>query len=182
MNREPQPNTDYPAPASRGPDMASGPGRTLNLPGFGPLTRIETDFGLCPAQALRLRDRVRLRSGRFCPLARVNRLLLDESFLERHPEAQPVLVLPNRLGHGMPSEPVLLAPGQKLSGNLRLPPTLGTARDLLNAGIAQRRPERILTYVTFSFAEPEDVCASGLWLRVEPPSAKDLGDDSDDQA
>jgi hypothetical protein len=139
-------------------------------PGFGPLTRIETDFGHFPAQALRVRDRVRLRTGRFCPIARVDRLLLDEAFLDRNHDVQPILIQPGRLGYGFPAEPVLLAPGQKLSDRQRLPASFSTAHDLLLAGMAHRHPERFLTYVVFSFAEAEDVCSGGLWLRVEPPA------------
>ncbi len=143
-----------------------------DMPGFGPLTPVETDYGPYPAQALRVRDRVRLRSGRFCPIARVDRLLLDEAFLERNEDAQPVLILAGRLGYGVPRQPVLLSPGQKLSRGPGSHPMLHTARDLLDAGIALRRPERFLTYVVFSFEEPEDVCSHGLWLRVEPPAAR----------
>lgn len=150
----------------------TGPTQPWDIPGFGPLTRVDTDFGLLAVQTLRVGDRVRLRSGHFCPIARVDRLLLDEAFLERNHEAQPVLIEAGRLGFGLPAEPVLLAPGQKLSDRQGIPATLSTPYDLFRAGMAHRRPERFLTYVTFSFVEPEDVCAGGLWLRVEPPAAK----------
>jgi hypothetical protein len=143
--------------------------------GFGPLTRIETDYGPVPAHTLEVTDLVRLRTGRFGPIARVDRLLLDDAFLDRNQDAQPVLIQPGRLGYGLPVEPVLLAPGQKLSDRQKLPASLGTAHDLLLAGIAQRRPERSLTYIVLSFEEPEDVCSGGLWLRVEPIA---LGQDS----
>lgn len=139
------------------------------MPGFGPLTPIETDYGPYPAQALRVRDRVRLRSGRFCPIVRVDKLILDEAYLARNEEAQPVLVQSGRLSYSLPKAPVLLAPGQKLASGQPFSPTLRTARDLLRTGIGLRRPERFLTYVLFSFDEPEDVCSAGLWLRVEPP-------------
>jgi hypothetical protein len=146
-------------------------GATLNLPGMGPLTPIETDFGHVPAQALRVRDRVRLRTGRYCPIGWIDKLLLDEAFLERNQEAQPVVVTPGRLGYSLPAQPLHLAPGQKLSGGQGYSPSLRTARDLLRAGMAHRRPERFLTYVLFGFAEAEDVCCGGLWLRVEPPTS-----------
>lgn len=139
-----------------------------SFPGFGPLTRVETDYGHYPAQTLRVRDRVRLRSGRYCPITRIDRILLDEAFLTRNHDAQPVLIPVGRLGYGLPAEPVLVAPGQKLSDRQRLPASLSTAQDLARAGLAHRRPEQFLTYVIFSFPEPEDVCSGGLWLRVEP--------------
>lgn len=139
-----------------------------SFPGFGPLTRVETDYGHYPAQTLRVRDRVRLRSGRYCTITRIDRILLDEAFLTRNHDAQPVLIPVGRLGYGLPAEPVLVAPGQKLSDRQRLPASLSTAQDLARAGLAHRRPEQFLTYVIFSFPEPEDVCSGGLWLRVEP--------------
>jgi hypothetical protein len=154
-------------------DQASGAAARRTewvLPGFGPLTPVETDHGPYPSQALRVRDRVRLRSGRFCPIVRVDRYQLDEAFLEHNEDAQPVLVPAGRLGYGLPKAPMLLSPGQKLSVGSASNPMFHTARDLLDAGIAFRRPERFLTYVVFSFEEPEDVCSNGLWLRVEPPA------------
>ncbi len=143
-----------------------------NMPGFGPLTPVETEYGPYPAQALRVRDRVRLRSGRFRPIVRVDRLLLDEAFLERNEDAQPVLVLAGRLGYGVPKEPVLLSPGQKVSAAPGSSAPFRTARELLSAGIALRRPEKFMTYVIFSFDEPEEICSNGLWLCVEPPAMR----------
>lgn len=151
-----------------------------DIPGFGPLTPVETDFGNVPAQALRLRDRVRLRSGRYCPIAWIDRMLLDEHFLVRNHEAQPVLVPPGRLGQGLPTTPVLLAPGQRLSGGQGYAAMHRTAHDLLQSGIAYRRPETFLTYVVFGFDAPEDVNAGGLWLRVDPPAPRRRHDDADD--
>jgi hypothetical protein len=170
--------TQGPATAPLSIDAATT--ATWSPPGFGPLTRIETDFGHFPAQALRVRDRVRLRTGRFCPIARVDRLLLDEAFLDRNHDVQPILIQPGRLGYGFPAEPVLLAPGQKLSDRQGLPASLGTARDLLLAGMAHCRPERFLTYVVFSFTEVEDICSGGLWLRVEPPTPSSQQNDEEE--
>lgn len=164
------------APPEQSPAMASA----KDIPGFGPLTPIETDFGQVPAQALRLRDRVRLRSGRYCPIVWIDRLLLDENFLRRNHEAQPVLVPPGKFRHGLPACPVLLAPGQRLSGGQGYAPSLRNAHDLLQAGMAYRRPETFLTYVTFGFDAQEDVCAGGIWLRVEPPAPKQDHDDTDE--
>lgn len=143
-------------------------GATLDLPGMGPLTPIETDFGHVPALALRVRDRVRLPTGRYCAISWIDKLMLDEAFLEDNEEAQPVLLTPGRLGCGVPAEPILLAPGQKLSSGQGYSPSLRTARDLLRGGMAHRRPERFLTYVLFGFEETEDVRSGGLWLRLEP--------------
>lgn len=140
----------------------------LSFPGVGPLTPIVTDFGPVPAQALRLRDRVRLRSGQYSAISSIDRLLLDEAFLERHPGAQPVLIEPKMLGDVVPTEPILLAPGQKLSRQQDMPQICRTAYDLCRSGVARRHSEQFMTYVLFSFPEPEDVCSSGLWLHVEP--------------
>jgi hypothetical protein len=139
-----------------------------NRPGLGALTTVETDWGHFPAQALRERDRVRVRSGGYRPITRIDRLLLDDAFLEHFPDAQPIQIEAGRIGYGMPKDPVLLAPGQALAPGQGLPHGLNTARDLLRAGFGHRRPERLLTYVAFGFDEPVDVCCAGLWLRVEP--------------
>lgn len=141
------------------------------------MTPVETDWGNFPAQTLRERDRVRIRTGGYKPILRVDRFLLDEAFLEQVDDAQPVLVQAGRIGYGTPKEPVLLAPGQPLSLFQGLPPTIETARDLLRIGIGLRRPESFLTYVVLHFDEPVDICAAGLWLRVEPPVADDSDDD-----
>jgi hypothetical protein len=146
-------------------------------PGLGPLTPVETDWGNFPAQTLRARDRVRTRSGGYREILRVDRFLLDEAFLDEVEDAQPVLVQQGRIGYGMPKEPVLLAPGQLLSPGQGLPPSIETARDLLRIGIGLRRPESFLTYVVLHFDEPVDICAAGLWLRVEPHVAEDSDDD-----
>jgi hypothetical protein len=181
VDQDPSTATDPARPAPVAPlSMGVEAEPVWSPPGFGPLTRIETDFGHFPAQALRVRDRVRLRTGRFCPIARIDRLLLDEAFLNRNHDAQPVLIQPGRLGYGFPAEPVLLAPGQKLSDRQGLPASLSTARDLLRAGMAHCRPERFLTYVVFSFVEAEDVCSGGLWLRVEPPAPTSSQDDEEE--
>lgn len=150
-----------------------------DIPGLGPLTPVETDFGQVPAQALRVRDRLRLRSGRYSPITWIDRLLLDEAFLDRNHEAQPVLVSPGKMGPGAPSMPILLAPGQPLSAGQGYGASFRTARHLLDAGMAHRRPERFLTYVTFGFDAEEEVCAAGLWLRMPPRRAGRHQDDDE---
>ncbi len=139
-----------------------------NIAGFGPSTQIDTDYGPRPAQTLRVGDLVRLRSGRFGPIVRIETLQVDEADVDDISAAKPVLIGRARLGFDFPIRPVLLAPGQKLSDRQRLPETYRTAGDLLRAGFAQRHPESLLRYVVFSFAAAEDVCAGGVWLRVEP--------------
>jgi hypothetical protein len=157
----PRPHSAHPASG----DVATG--STTSLVGFGPLTRFETDFGQVPAQALRVRDRLRLHGGRYCPIRRIEKVFFDEAFLDRNPDAQPVLIEPGSLGLGLPSEPILLAPGQKLSGRQGLPVSYERARDLLGTGKAHRRTEQLVTYVVISFGEPVDICSGGLWLRAE---------------
>jgi hypothetical protein len=149
-----------------------------NRPGLGALTTVETDWGHFPAQALRERDRVRVRSGGYREITRIDRLLLDDAFLEHFPDAQPIQIEAGRIGYGLPKDPVLLAPGQVLAAGQGLPHGLNTARDLLRAGFGHRRPERLLTYVILEFDEPVDVCCAGLWLRV-PTQALALDEDDD---
>jgi hypothetical protein len=141
-------------------------GVTWAIQGFAPMTPIETEFGPFPAQTLRERDRVRVRSGLFRPILRVERLVLDEDFLDRNPDAQAVQVGADALGRGFPTAAILVSPAQVLSGSHGPSATPREARDLLVGGRAHRRPERLLTYTVLSFGEPVEVRSEGLWLLV----------------
>jgi hypothetical protein len=141
-----------------------------DFPGFGPLTRVDTMSGPFPAQALRVGDRVRTRRGNFAEIRWVDRVVLDEEFLHKHPEAQPVLIPARSLGRGLPASDVVLSPGQKLSlDGLLMPRSSCVASDLVRANGARRKIETIFTYTMFLCAQPEEVKVEGLWVKLEPP-------------
>jgi hypothetical protein len=143
-------------------------GGRWDFPGFGPLTRIETDIGDFHAGALRLRDRVRTRRGTFAEIRWIDRVLLDETFLARHPEACPVLIHAGALGRGLPKKDALVSPGQVVV--LDGPPRRErTAAELVDSGKAMRKPETIFTYTLFICAQPVEVRMEGLWVSLSPP-------------
>lgn len=144
--------------------------RQWDFPGFGPLTRIETMSGPFPAQALRVGDRVRTRKGAFAEIRWLDRVVLDEAFLHNHPEAQPVLIPGKSLGRGLPSNDVVLSPGQRVNlDGLLMPRSSCRARELIGARGGRRKSETIVTYTMFTCARPEEVKVEGLWVKLEPP-------------
>lgn len=139
------------------------------LPGFAPMTRITTSFGEVHAQALRERDLVRTRSGEFKPIRWIDRIVLDEAFLVRHPDALPVLIRANSLGRGLPRADVMLSPRQPIAPALNhLPGTARTAADLLARPGVFRKTENTLTYTLFHLGAPDYVMCERLWVHVAP--------------
>ncbi len=89
--------------------------RSLNkLIGFGPMSRVSTSFGEVPAQVLRVRDRVRTKTGEYLEIQKIDRITLDEDFLQYHPGAQPILIRAGALATNIPKADVILAPYQQI--------------------------------------------------------------------
>ena len=162
------------ADAARTPVRPARPQREATpllwtLPGFAPLTRITTSFGEVHAQALRERDLVRTRSGEFKPIRWIDRIVLDESFLIRHPDAQPVLIRANALGRGLPRADILLSPRQPIAPIFnQLPGTAKTAADLLSRPGVYRKTENTMTYTLFHLGAPDYVMTERFWVHVSP--------------
>lgn len=165
---------------SRAPNPPAGSGRGASrkvqdkplvwtLPGFGPMSRVTTSFGDVHAQALRLRDLVRTKSGEFKPIVWLDRLVLEEEFLHRHPDALPVLIRAHALGRGLPRADLALSPRQPVSPVAnRLPTSARTAADLLQRPGVFRKAETTVTYTLFHCGEPQLVMAERLWVSVSP--------------
>lgn len=140
-----------------------------SLPGFAPMTRITTSFGEVHAQALRERDLVRTRSGEFKPIRWIDRIVLDEEFLVRHPDALPVLIRANALGRGLPRADVTLSPRQPIAPLFnQLPGSAKTAADLLSRPGVFRKTENVVTYTLFHLGAPDYVMTERLWVYVAP--------------
>jgi len=140
-----------------------------SLPGFAPMTRITTSFGEVHAQALRERDLVRTRSGEFKPIRWIDRIVLDEEFLVRHPDALPVLIRANALGRGLPRADVMLSPRQPIAPLFnQLPGTAKTAADLLSRPGVYRKTENVVTYTLFHLGAPDYVMTERFWVYVAP--------------
>lgn len=152
-------------------EAAGRSGATLqwSLPGFAPMTRITTSFGDVHAQALRERDLVRTRSGEFKPIRWVDRIVLDEGFLSRHPDAQPVLIRANSLGRGLPRADIMLSPRQPIAPLYnQLPGSAKTAADLLSRPGVYRKTENVVTYTLFHLGAPDYVMTERFWVHVSP--------------
>lgn len=172
---EPAPTALTPEAQPLGNDVLPAAGQRVaqparwKLPGFGPLAPIETDFGNFPAQTLRVRDRVRTRNGMFAQIVWLDRLVLNEDFMHRHPEAQPVLIRAGAIGLGMPKQDVLVSPGQMIClGGGYGPRTNKLASELVGGGKAIRRPEPMFTYTLFHCGTPVEVHVDGVWMHVDP--------------
>jgi hypothetical protein len=155
-----------PAPAPAAPS-APKRGDFWTLPGFCGQARVTTSFGDLPLQALRLRDPLRTTSGNFAPVRHVDALKLDEEFLARFPDAQPILIRAGALGPGRPRSDILVSPHQRLGvGDTSFRPDFRMARDLLDRPGVIRRPEMLLTYYVFHCGEPQVVTIEGVPVPV----------------
>jgi hypothetical protein len=133
------------------------------------LTRITTSFGEVHAHALRERDLVRTRTGEFKPIRWIDRIVLDENFLARHPDAQPVLIRANALGRGLPRADIILSPRQPVAPLFnQLPGTAKTAADLLSRPGVYRKTENAITYTLFHLGAPDYVMTERFWVYVSP--------------
>lgn len=160
------------APASLDDTMKQE--KNWTVPGFGPMTRVTTNFGQIPAQALRERDMVRTQSGDFLPIVWLDRILLNEDFMHAHPEAMPIELLPSAFGPGKPTQTVILSPGQDVCPEPGFgAPELTRVSDMLQRPGALRKPEQIYTYTVFHVGKPALVDCEGLWVYVDP-KAQDL--------
>lgn len=148
---------------------ASTPGLVWDMPGFGPMTRISTTFGDVPAQALRVRDTIRTRTGECLQIQWLDRIILNEEFMQRHPEANPILIRASAMAVGLPGRDVMVSPGQAVcfsahvaAGDFKAAGTLTGRPNIM------RKPEPIITYTLFHCGRPVEVKVEGIWARVAP--------------
>ncbi len=139
------------------------------LPGFGGNARVTTSFGDLPIHALRRRDPLRTASGTLKTVHWCDRLRLDQGFLTVNPDAQPIVILANALGHGLPRADIVVSPHQKISVT---PPgfhlDFRLARDLMGRPGILRRPEETISYHLFHCEEPTVVLVEGVAVSVAP--------------
>ncbi|WP_172294930.1 Hint domain-containing protein [Pseudoruegeria sp. HB172150] len=133
-----------------------------SMPGFAPMTRIACSFADVPAAALRERDQVRSRNG-FIAIRRVRRMTLDQEFLSRHPDAQPIMIQANTFGPGKPAADIMVSPAQMISPVPGRLPVARRATECLSMPGVFRRPETGLSYTIIELDAPAEVCAEGLW-------------------
>lgn len=145
------------------------PNRPWSLPGFGAGARVVTAFGYVQVEALRLRDPVKTRDGRFLEVQHIDKVQLDRRFLLTHPDAQPIEIVKDRLAATIPNKTILLSgcqmirpPGQFDQGPGK------SAEDYVDLGRAERKFHGYFTYHVFHCGEPCVVDINGLWVDLDP--------------
>lgn len=145
------------------------PQTAWSLPGFGPGARVATGFGHVPVEALRLRDPIKTRDGRFLPVKHIDTIRLDRRFLLTHPDAQPVEIPKHSLAANAPSRDLLMSGAQKIRVPGQLNQTVGKpAKECAGLGKVQRKYHGYFTYHVFHCAEPCVASVDGLWVDLDP--------------
>ena len=148
-----------------------------SLPGFGAGARVATAFGYVPVEALRRRDPIKTRDGRFLKVAHVDTVRLDRRYLLTHPEAQPIAIRKNGLAPSVPSQEILMSGAQKISPLGRFDQvTCKVAADYIALGRAERKLHGHFTYYVFHCGEPCTVNINGIWIDLDPSSLRTLQD------
>lgn len=144
------------------------------LPGLAPMTRVLCSFGQVHAAALRERDMVRTKAGPYRPIKWLDRIKVEPQFMDRHPDAMPVMIRANSFGPGHPVEDVMLSPGQVIA---TLPGSIMKAKPavgFLNHPGVFRKTESSIVYTMFDLGEPAEISVEGLWIRCAPIRAEDI--------
>ncbi|MDU8927527.1 Hint domain-containing protein [Alisedimentitalea sp. MJ-SS2] len=167
-----QPEAKPAAPALRKRRSSTDPSKNAmrwNLPGFDGKAKVTTSFGDLPIAALRLRDPVKTISGAYMKVEWLDRIYLDEGFLNGFQDANPVRFQRGALGLNAPFEAVTLSPGQnvafKREGARTRPVKAGT---LCNRPNIDRLLSTNVTYFMFHCGEPTLVQVNGMWCAVAP--------------
>lgn len=143
--------------------------RAWTLPGLCWNAAVMTSFGALPAQVLRKHDPLRLTDGAIARIAWVDKIQLDEAFLDAFADAQPVLIRAGALGRGLPTRDLLVSPHQKVAvSGANFTTDLRLARDLLGRPGVMRQPQKMVTYHLFHVGNPARVSVEGLSLYTAP--------------
>jgi hypothetical protein len=138
---------------------------TWTLPGFYPKAKVVTSLGEMPIEALRRRDRVRTQKGTFLEVQWVDRIRVDEGFLEGNPDAHPILIRTSALGPKKPVTNMLISPAQMIVVGSE---AYKSALDLTNRPGILRLPHSGFTYFRFHCGVACNVSVDGMWFRTEP--------------
>ena len=166
LNRVANAVAKAPAPRDAQKRSPSRRMRKWTLPGICSGTRISTSFGEVPAQLIRVRDRLRLRDGRFKPVLRIDEYKLDAEFMAQHPEARPIRFSAKVAGKTGESV-VHVSPGQMvLARGHEGDEVLRTAAEFLDRPGALPDTPGPLTYYVFHLGEAVLVRAEGMWVAM----------------
>lgn len=136
------------------------------LPGICGQTHVTTNFGQVPAQLLRVGDRVRTSSGRYRAIKRIRETKLDSQFIERHPDARPVLIPEGALAQNLPMQDVILSPAQVIFVSMTLEsPKEFRAKDLARSSQAVDKTLGMVSYFELSLDTEDNVSCEGIWVK-----------------
>ena len=138
------------------------------ITGFGPMARITTSFGEVHAHVLREGDMVRSSQGQFHKITKIDRIRLDEGFINRYPSVLPVNIRKGSIGPGLPVQDTMMAPYQKVRmGPPRTTSPIVFATKLLERPFVERATENQIIYTTFSVGRPISVYCEGLLADID---------------
>ncbi|MCT8160730.1 Hint domain-containing protein [Pseudoruegeria sp. SHC-113] len=168
---------------------AEGPGGTTTgydtyatPPCFLPGTRIETDRGCLPVEALRPGDRVMTQDNGFQPLVWVGQARITRRAAARKEALRPILIAAGALGGGLPERDLMVSPQHRmLFEDWRAELATGEERLLVAAlhlvgqpGISAVLPAGDVTYHHIMCAEHQIICAEGCWTESFRPGLEVL--------
>jgi hypothetical protein len=143
--------------------------------GFEGKARIQTNFGLLPIEALRLRDSVLTQTGAYRKVVWIDTVRLDTDFLDTHSSALPILIGAESIGPGRPLRSVLVSPMQLVNTSRFGPATaMSEAIKLTGRPGIQKQATGHVTYYLFSYGEEGPVSVEGLWCHTETSSSLPL--------
>ena len=152
-------------------------------PGFLGKTRILTDFGALPIEALRTNDPIVTGVGRVMRVRRIRKIGLDRHVLAQTPDAQPVRIMADAFGPGLPKQDMLLSPAQELTVRIQnFPPRRLRAGEIRGTGAVMRAPATALVYYAFELEEEAVAYAEGISFSVAARSTASTEDDGEDGA
>lgn len=128
-----------------------------------------TSFGGLPVQVLRLHDPLRTTDGTIQRITWIDKIQLEEEFLAKFPDAQPVMIRAGALGPNLPAQDIMVSPHQKVAVQTGGYTTeLRTARDLLGRPGVMRQAQKLVTYYMFHLGQPAKVTVDGVGIHTAP--------------
>lgn len=134
--------------------------------GLAPMTRVRTSFGDVYAVALRKGDLLKTRSGEFKPIVWLDRIMLDDEFLQSMRDSNPIVLAAGSVARGLPKRDVLVSPRQVISSQSDMHQAR-EAGDLLGRPNVRRKYETGMSYTVFHLGRTEEILCEGMWLRLE---------------
>jgi hypothetical protein len=138
------------------------------LPGFIGKARVSTAFGELPIEALRLRDELRTFTGVSASVQAIDKIHLDQEFLQTRAFALPIRIPMNAFGPGRPSAGFLVSPGQEICADTHVASSFSPAKTLSSQFTLDLSLATGLTYYRFHCGAPTIIRVEGIWVRVQP--------------